>query len=239
MEAIHPPQEEPGGGAGEGGGSPFQGLVLFDAEKFPFSPGKVPESLNRPGESRILVPMPFPGNSLWTFILEQARRYVTWSLRKAGIPKPHADFLAEDALQEALLEVLQENTPADRPPREVEIKRAVWRTTARMIRRRKHREGILEETIPSPHAQPLEEAAWKELQKDLAGRLTREERELFQRILEGDVPFKSSGAIHRSALAEELGISRRSLGRRLERLGEKLGPPPPTRRSAPRENKKK
>ncbi|HHI68916.1 MAG TPA: hypothetical protein ENJ97_06285, partial [Planctomycetes bacterium] len=42
-----------------------------------------------------------------------------------------------------------------------------------------------------------------------------------------------------SALAEELGISRRSLGRRLERLGEKLGPPPSGRRAAARENKKK
>ncbi|HHI68584.1 MAG TPA: hypothetical protein ENJ97_04575, partial [Planctomycetes bacterium] len=100
--------------------------------------------MNRPGESRILESMPFPGNSLWTFILEQARRYVAWSLRKAGIPKPHADFLAEDALQEALLEILQENPRGEKAPLEAEIKRAVWRTTARLLRRRKHREGSLE-----------------------------------------------------------------------------------------------
>ncbi len=207
-------------------------MVLFDAEKFPLLPGKARESLNRREKSRILEPMPFPGNSLWTFILQRARRYVAWSLRKAGIPKAHADFLAEDALQEALLEILQENPQGEETPPEAEIKRAVWRTTARMLRRRKHREGSLEETLPSPNVPPLEEAAWREFRESLPERLTREEQELFRRILEGDVPLKSSGAIHRSALAEELGISRRSLGRRLEKLGEKLGPPPSARKNA-------
>ena len=173
--------------------------------------------------------MPLPGNSLWTFILERARRYVAWSLRKAGIPVSVRESLAEDALQDALVEILEENPPG-KAPDETEIKRAVWRTTARVLRKRKQREKSLEESLPSSALPPLEEAAWKEFKGEFPFRLPREEKELFLRILEGNVPLKSSGAIHRSALAEELGISRRSLGRRLERLGKKLAPPPTRRK---------
>ncbi len=173
-----------------------------------------------------------PTNSFWTFIAERARRYVSWTLRKAGIPEPRRSFLEEDALQDALLELLEDpaSSPAGEPP-ERKIKQAVWRTTARVLRRDRKKALGLEGSFPAKIRSPEEEVHWKEFLSRFSRELAGEERELFRRIVEGDVPFKPSGAIHRSALAEELGISRRSLGRRLDRLAGKFEPPRGERKS--------
>ena len=161
---------------------------------------------------------------------------MTWSLGKAGIPPCQREFLAEDALQEALLEILREGPAPEETSRETQIKRAAWRTTARILRRRKQGEKSLEGEPPvSPSPEPWEEAEWVERRRDLLSRLEGDEKELFRRILEGDVPFKSSGAIHRSALAEEMGMSRRTLGRKLESLGRRFAPSRRLPRKAERE----
>jgi len=61
------------------------------------------------------------------------------------------------------------------------------------------------------------EMAAREAEALLQQQLGAKERELLQLLRQGG---RQEGRIHRTALAHELGVSRRTIGRRLDLLGE-------------------
>ena len=137
-------------------------------------------------------------------------------LARAGVRQGELRVLAEEVAQEALLELLERHGAGGRPePRS--WRRAIWRCAARAFRGRQPGHAPLVGEIASGGPTPDQAAAAGEAKRLLEQRLGPRERELLQHLA-GGVEEKPRG-IHRSALAHELGVSRRTLGRRLDLLG--------------------
>lgn len=175
-----------------------------------------------------IAPMSTAADSLWAALRARALRCATWVLGRAGIPLDHREDLAEETAQQATLDLLSAPGTAGELG---ELERAVWRTASRLIRERRRHAAALESDVTGPAAQPWEIADHRERWEKLRDLLPPPERSLFCRLAEGDAPRKGTGRIHLSALAHELGVSRRTLGRRLGRLAELMGDPPPPPRA--------
>jgi len=141
------------------------------------------------------------------------------ALARKGLKRGELRVLAEEAAQEVLLQLLEGHGAHGRPGRR-SWQRAVWRCTAQAFRGRRPATLPLVGEPATAAPTPPEAVAADEAGRLLLQRLGRKERDLLHHLAEW-VGEKPKG-IHRSALAHELGVSRRTLGRRLDLLGRLL-----------------
>ena len=152
---------------------------------------------------------------MWDAIARETLAGAHRALARAGLHRSELEYLAEEVAQETLLELCASHEGPGRPDRRTR-QRALWRCSARVLRARRTAPSPLQDRhLDGAHLPPREVAA-REAEALLQRQLGAKERELLQLLRQEG---RQEERIHRTALAHELGVSRRTVGRRLDLLG--------------------